>query len=350
MTGFMLLMPLISGSHIFIPTYRPITDLSTSPLDPGLEDTLIILRLAAVSLWLSMPTVCLRRVLDIFESYLGRQLPWQFSTSYERCEIIPLMDWGNAQSGFGFMEFGLAPEEAGKALPLALNFDVLAHELGHSILFSIIDLPSESRRTKEFGAFHEANADLIALISSMHFESVLDRLLRATRGNIYALNEINRIAEISDSRQIRIASNGRKMSEVMSTDDIHDLSRPLTGAVFDAMAYIFLLTLRNSGLIGTDLMQAVMTVRVREEKASEIQKAFDRAYTNRHFQFKAALMVARDLIGATLCESWSRLSPDDFEFSDAATSFLQASPQGMANVSRAELEDIFRWREISFFS
>lgn len=330
----------------YLPPYRGATN---APVSPGPDGHFDHLPVGSRPFLVVHAYGCLRRVLDIFESYLGRQLPWQFASSYDRCEVIPLMDWDNAQSGFGFMEFGFAPEEAGTALPLALNFDVLAHELGHAILFSIMGLPSDGRRTQEFGAFHEASADLIALLSSMHFDSVLDRLLRATKGNIYALNEINRIAEVSDSRQIRIASNTRKMSEVMGTDDVHDLSRPMTGAIFDAMAYVFLLTLRDSGLIPDELMQATMTVRVRQGKASEIQKAFNAAYANRHFQFKAALMVARDVIGARSCAMWSGLPANDLTYADAASAFLQAGPKAQPDPYRAEFEDIFRWREIGDF-
>src|SRR5262249_49183934 len=37
----------------------------------------------------------LRRVLDIFESYIGRPIPWQFRESYEKLELIPLIEWEN---------------------------------------------------------------------------------------------------------------------------------------------------------------------------------------------------------------------------------------------------------------
>src|SRR3954468_11989407 len=49
-----------------------------------------------------------RRVLDIFESYFGRRLPWWFGDDYARLELIPLLDWNNAQSGYGYMELGYA--------------------------------------------------------------------------------------------------------------------------------------------------------------------------------------------------------------------------------------------------
>ncbi|TIO91994.1 MAG: hypothetical protein E5X90_26140, partial [Mesorhizobium sp.] len=100
-----------------------------------------------------------------------------------------------------------------------------------SILFSLFGVPMEGLRDGDFGPFHEANADLISLLSFLHFDSGMDRLLRHSQANLLVLNELNRIAELTGDRQIRLASNSRKMTEV--TEEIHDRSRPFTGAVFD---------------------------------------------------------------------------------------------------------------------
>ncbi len=169
-----------------------------------------------------------RRVLDIWESYLGQPITWHFADTYERLEIIPYLDWRNAQSGYGFLELGLDRSETGMTSPFALNFDVIAHEVGHAILFSLFGMPQDGSGGGDFGAFHEASADLISLLSFMNFDSGLDRLLRHCDGNLLVLNELNRIAELTGDRQIRLAGNARRMSEV--TDEIHDRSRPFTGA------------------------------------------------------------------------------------------------------------------------
>lgn len=46
-----------------------------------------------------------RRVLDIWEDYFGHQIEWHFEADFERLELIPLIEWDNAQSGYGF--FGI---------------------------------------------------------------------------------------------------------------------------------------------------------------------------------------------------------------------------------------------------
>jgi hypothetical protein len=286
----------------------------------------------------------LRRVLDIFESYLGQVVPWHFQDTYPRLEVIPLIDWDNAQSGYGFMEFGYATDYSGRINPFALNFDVIAHEIGHCILFSLLDFPLPSRATSEFSAFHEASADLVALVASMHFETVLDRLLHASKGNLYMLNELNRIGEISDAQQIRIASNSRKMTEVSS--EVHDLSRPLTGAFFDILMFFYIDELVRRQLINRWVRDQLMSDRYSDRDADRLHAEFSRGYTNRHFQFKAALTQARDMLGFRLVETWRVLSPNDLRFADVATAFLAVDQRMTGRSNREALLEIFHWRDI----
>ena len=92
---------------------------------------------------------------------------------------------------------------------------MIAHEVGHAMLFSLFGAPANGLASGDFGPFHEANADLISLLSFLHFDSGMDRLLRHCGGNLLVLNELaNRIAELTGDRQIRLASNARRMSEV----------------------------------------------------------------------------------------------------------------------------------------
>jgi hypothetical protein len=287
----------------------------------------------------------LRRILDIWESYCGRRIEWFFREDYDHLELIPLIDWHNAQSGYGYMEFGYMSSEAGKMLPHALNFDVIAHEMGHTIMFSEMGIPPIESRSTHFYGFHEACADLTALVSAMHFESVTDRLLRATRGNLYTLNELNRVAELSDHRQIRIASNSSRLSDV-SEDDVHDLSRPFTGAVFDIMVEIYLQSLHERGLIDRSLARASYGEAAGGWSTRRVQDAFDEAYGTRHYAFKSALSDARDLVGERLAYVWKTLSPDYLSFAGAAEAFLDADARlGDGRWQQAIVES-FAWREI----
>lgn len=282
---------------------------------------------------------CVRRVLDIWESYLGRPVAWHFAETYERLEIIPWIDWDNAQSGYGYLELGRDETGDGRSYPYALNFDVIAHEIGHSILFSLFGVPQEGIAAGDFAPFHEASADLISMLSFLHFDSGLDRLLRHCGGNLLVLNELNRIAELSGDRQIRLASNARRLSEI--TGDVHDQSRPFTGAIFDTLVEDFHARLVQEGLSDERLLR-VAVQDVSDEALHRISDFTASAFRARPFLFKTALIEARDAVALALAQAWSRLSTDNLLFADAASAVVAA---GGAELS-ARLEENFRWREI----
>lgn len=283
---------------------------------------------------------CVRRVLDIWESYLGRKIVWHFAPTYERLEIIPWLDWNNAQSGYGFLELGIERGADGREYPFALNFDTIAHEVGHAILFSLMGIP-ENGYTADFGAFHEASADLVSLVSFLHFDSGIDRLLRRCRGNLLTLNELNRIVELTGERQIRLASNSRRMSEV--TNEIHDRSRPFTGAVFDTIVETFHRILVEEGLADERLLNLDLR-QIDDRLLQEISDLTSVSYQAMPFRFKSALTEARDKVGLVLARSWDRLDPYGLAYPTAAETML--------NVARSEpdLADTFEanfwWREI----
>ena len=75
--------------------------------------------------------------------------PMALRSELRSLEMIPLIDWDNAQTGFGFLEFGFGRTLSGgidRTRPYCQNFDVLAHELGHSIVFSQVGVPSSPLR------------------------------------------------------------------------------------------------------------------------------------------------------------------------------------------------------------
>ena len=126
---------------------------------------------------------------------------------------------------------GPTPTPTGALLPYALNFDVMAHELGHLIIYSTIGVPSPSAERGEYYGFQESAADTTALIAALHFESLITHLLEETHGNLYVFNELDRFAELSPHDEIRLASNDVKLSQFTAGwDDEHKLSQPLTGA------------------------------------------------------------------------------------------------------------------------
>ncbi|MGH8664431.1 MAG: hypothetical protein ACREUX_09200, partial [Burkholderiales bacterium] len=296
-----------------------------------------------------------RFVLDIWESYMGAEIPWHFAPALPRLELVPVIEWDNAHAGYGFIETGFAGSASPARQPFCLNFDVLAHELGHTLVYALIGTPPVARATAAYHAFHESAADCIAMISVLHFESVMDRLLERTRGNLYLPNELNRIGELSETEQIRQASNSLKLADVpdlhtpverLSQPQRHVMSLPLTGAVFDMMVDVYQELLVQDGLIGRDLdIASRPEIRPSDERAVQVE--FDRCYRGRHDEFKKALRDARDYMGRSLAAAWRRLSWD-LSYSQFAAELLDVDACSYRGAGRNIIIESLEWRGIVF--
>lgn len=262
-----------------------------------------------------------RFVTDIWEGYFGRPLRWHFDRDYDRLElsILPALD--NAYAGYGFIEVG-GYQSAGGFLPFSLNFDVIAHEVGHLIIYGELGLPRPRMAGGEYFGFHESAADLVALVSSLHFDSVVDNLLLATSGNLYMFNLFNRMGELSDNREIRIASNDRRLGEfARGWIKEHDLSQPLTGAFFDIFVDIFHEHLLEAKVISREVEELSDSLLATPQYAPVMQALFDRAFADHPDAFKLALLDARDLFGTYLAQTWARLDVGDLDYLAVAKAF-----------------------------
>ena len=294
----------------------------------------------------------LRFVLDVWERYFGAPIPWHFARDLPRLELIPLVQWDNAHSGYGFIETGFARPRASDPQPFCLNFDVLAHELGHSFIYALLGTPPRDRISAEFLAFHESAADCVAMMAVLDFDSVVDRLLSRTRGNIYLPNELNRIGELSETEQIRLASQSLTLADVpdlrtppsqLSQPQRHAMSLPLTGAVFDVLVEVFQEILVRDGLISRELDDLS-----RQEEgvpAEIVQIGFDRAYAGRHAEFKAVLLDARDYVGRCLAAAWRTLSWD-VSYAEVAAALLAADVRLAGGAGRKIMLESLLWRGI----
>jgi hypothetical protein len=290
-----------------------------------------------------------RRVLDIWQDYFGHRIEWHFESDFARLELIPLIEWDNAQSGYGFLEFGYGRIEGGgidHSRPYCQNFDVLAHELGHGIIFSEVGVPSSPLDEGiDYGGMHESAGDLVAIISVLHFNSVIDYLLDSTNGNLFSVNELERVGELSDSREIRAAFNYTRMSDVGS--EPHDRSLPLTGGIFDVMVEVFQKNLVSAGLITQDLADRSSGMPGGIQDPQQIQKEFAAVYKGNESDFKEALLAARDYLGKLLATMWSDLSPDFLSYHDILRALIRADRDITGGAHQETIRSCFAWREIS---
>jgi hypothetical protein len=290
---------------------------------------------------------CVRFVLDVWERYFGRPIEWHFSPQYERLEILLLPVWDNAHVGWGFMEVGAYTTEAGEVRPFSLNFDTIAHELGHLIIYREVGLPPIEGVESEYFGFHEAAGDLTALLAVLQFDSVVADLLEMTRGNLYTFNELNRFAELGKYEQIRIAGTHFKLSAFAAGwADEHDLSMPLTGALFDIFVDIFHESLLERRLISPKVEDLADRVQYVPEYEPLIQALFDDAYGVDPGAFGEALIDARDHLGRALAATWRRLPAASLSYVDVATALLEVDLDLTGGRYRRLIRNNFLWREI----
>ncbi|MDK1378377.1 MULTISPECIES: hypothetical protein [unclassified Sinorhizobium] len=281
---------------------------------------------------------CVHLVLDIWQSYLGRPIRWFFDETFPRLEIVAFVEWDNAQAGYGFLELGCSDAE-GIRRPYALNFDTIAHEVGHLILLSETGIPTAVSREGDFFPFSEAFSDLVSLISFLHFDSAIDRLLRRTRGNLLLYNELNRFAETSPETQIRLATNFRRMSEV--TREVHDRALPFIGAIFDAIVELYHRELVARGCADRRLLDIDLRY-LEQEDFDRFRALTAEAFQVRPMIFGLALRAARDAVGQAIAASLRTIDPNTLRLDQAASAIIAAAEGQAAEIIRAN----FEWREI----
>ncbi len=297
-----------------------------------------------------------RRVLDIWEIYLGGPIPWSFANTHPRLELIPYVPWDNAHFGWGFIECGEGKDDQGVLRPFALNFDILAHETGHGMLFSIVGMPQPETLTTAYRGFHESASDCIAMISALHFDTFIDHVLNITQGNLFVENEMNRIGELSRTRQIRRASNAMTLRDVIAVNtdpnkatgkQIHALGQPLTGAVFDVIAEFFLDRLIALKVVDADSVQQVRIAASSDRLHAVDSALFSIPYHADPKGFAMALAQARDMLGLRLAECWRRLTPDDFTFEGMVETLLTVDAEISGPMNRQLILECFEWRGLS---
>ncbi|MEW9805361.1 hypothetical protein ABUE31_05100 [Mesorhizobium sp. ZMM04-5] len=291
-----------------------------------------------------------RFTLDVWEKYFGHPIDWHFRRDLDRLELVIQRNLReNAFMGYGFLEVGIHETADGGVEPFSLNFDVIAHEVGHCIVYSVIGVPDPGTAGSEYYGFHESAADLTALIAALHFDSVVDELLETSHGNLYTRNLANRIAELSGNSQIRLAANPLSMLDFAGGwRDEHALAQPLTGAMFDIFVDLFHEELVARGLITHS--QEDLSDRLEDslDYFLVIQPIFDEAYEAAPEEFRDALVASRDELGMLLAETWRRLQPDDLSYAAVGATLRMVDQMMTGGRWRTIIDVNLRRRSIGF--
>lgn len=138
-----------------------------------------------------------------------------------------------------------------KQIYTSQSFDVVAHEAGHAVLDTLKPGFFDSWHPQT-GAIHEAFGDLTAIFAAISIPVLRHNLLVETRGELSRESFLNKLAEqfgqsiLPKQDFLRNANKVFKLGEV--SEEVHDLSVVLTGAVYEALIKITNLELaKNRG-------------------------------------------------------------------------------------------------------
>ena len=287
---------------------------------------------------------CVRFALDVWEVYLGRPIPWHFGG---RLELVALHGWDNAHMGYGYLEVGGITLPDGTRSDYCLNFDVIAHEVGHAMMMTFAGGFSPARITGDYEALHEASADWAAMIASLHLSAVTEELLASTRGDLDTANRLNRFAEISSTSQIRLANNQRTMWDyVRGWDNEHDLAMPLIAAFFDAFVAVYRAILVRHGAIPSALDDIAEMAERDPAWRGRARAGFARAYARHPARFHDALAEAREIAAAMLVGVWDRADPTAFRIGDIPAMLEEVDFRQFGGQLRPIVADAFARRGI----
>ena len=148
--------------------------------------------------------------LALFEQHLGRPIPW-----YSRFPQLYLIPKARVEANAFYSRehnavlFGWLPAAAGlPSLYTALSYDVIAHEVTHAILDGLRPRYTEPGLPDQL-AFHEALADLVALLSVFSMPHVAERLLDDGSGRIRFETDIEAMANPDQKEGQRQFTEGR---------------------------------------------------------------------------------------------------------------------------------------------
>ncbi len=117
-----------------------------------------------------------------FEAALGRHVPWAFEYGSHQIKVAPHA-FADANAFYsrrdeGLM-FGYFPGAGGEIVFTCLSYDIVAHETTHALLDGLRK-QFDRASSADQAAFHEAFADIVAILSVLRSEEMIEQALRLT--------------------------------------------------------------------------------------------------------------------------------------------------------------------------
>ncbi len=141
------------------------------------------------------------RTLKMAERYLGRELPWGFSKELDRDQLlihphlapdVPNAFYSSQSGSVNFFHF--TDPVTNEVVRTGQSADVVAHEMGHAVLDAIRH-EYISSMSIHGGGFHEASGDIVAMLTALQDDAVIEAVHAETQGDLTQPSAVSRAAE-----------------------------------------------------------------------------------------------------------------------------------------------------------
>ncbi|MBT1516514.1 hypothetical protein KIP88_39475 [Bradyrhizobium sp. SRL28] len=232
----------------------------------------------------------IEQVLTVLEddTALGRPVPW--ASGLGRLLVLPHAGYDdNAfyDRDTGALHFCYFEGPDGKPVHTCLSHDIVAHELGHTVLDGLKPGYNEVS-SPETAGFHEYFGDAIAMLASLKNREIAKLVTTGAPALLSAKNVVSAIASefgaaihgLAKQDYLRGAWNKRKMSDLRGTYEEHGWSEILTGVYYDLLQYLYIRNLkevsRAAGGKKRDQQQAIQALfRAADQTANVMLRAID---------------------------------------------------------------------------
>lgn len=192
----------------------------------------------------------IRQVLTMYRRALNRNgvtenFNWQWGPEpisvYPRAGKDANAYYTRVEKSLRFFYFHPGGDESKPLVYTCRSFDIVAHELGHAIIDSLRPGYWTSWHPQT-GGLHESFGDLTAIFTMLAQLDQCDAIIAESKGDLHAKMFFPAVAEqfgeaLGRTTGLRNADNDLKLSEV--SNEVHDISKVFTGAVYDILADIF---------------------------------------------------------------------------------------------------------------
>jgi hypothetical protein len=333
----------VTAAYLWHPPY-PKREPRERPVRPGPRGEFDYLKPGTREFSAATAYASVRCVLEIWEFYLGRRISLVGRSRQRKLEIVPRVAavGDNAWSGEWYIELGFA--DGNPRQPYCENLDVIAHEMGHILLKHVIGPTPTGPLAFERRAHDEAGADLVSLVSILHFDRVVDAVLAQTKGKLFSKNIVSRIGEYRMEGTGRRRAGRfffqnqtmRKVAHARRSGNKYVYARPLLGAAFDILVEIYESRLVRRGLISRGLAERSTHATAQGHPA--LRREFGAEYKTNPDGFADALREATADFARLLATAWRMARRTGVTFSRVASNIAAAD----ARLNRGRYEETIR--------